>query len=88
LFAELLPEPVTWFADRELSTWSVVLEQIGFPDAEEMIRETSAAGDVDLVTLDHSGVVTMARDLGLLETAAGQDAFLRSGIELDVAAGA
>lgn len=88
LFAELLPEPVTWFADRELPTWLVLLEQIGFPDAEEMIREAGAEGAVDLVALDHSGVVTMARELGLLDTEAGREAFLRSGIELDVPAGA
>lgn len=86
LFAELLPEPVTWFADRELSTWLALLEQIGFPNAEEMIRETRATGAVDLAALNHSGVVTMARELGLLETEAGRDAFLRNGIELDVPA--
>lgn len=86
LFAELLPEPVTWFADRELSTWLALLDQIGFPKAEEMIRETRAQGTVDLAALDHSGVVTMAEELGLLETEAGRDAFQRSGIELDVPA--
>lgn len=88
LFTELLPEPVTWFADRELDVWLALLEQIGFPHAEEMIRETRGEGTVNLAALDHSGVVTMARELGLLDTAAGQEAFLRSGLTLDVAANA
>jgi alpha-N-dichloroacetyl-p-aminophenylserinol N-oxygenase len=87
LFAELLPEPVTWFADRELDVWLELLAQIEFPNAEEMIRETRAAGAVDLAALDHSGVVTMARELGMLDVAAGHDAFLRSGLVLDVPAG-
>lgn len=86
LFAELLPEPVTWFADRELSTWLALLDQIGFPKAEEMIRETRAEGTVDLAALDHTGVVTMAGELGLLEAEAGRDAFQRNGIGLDLSA--
>lgn len=87
LFAEVLPEPVTWFADRELDVWLALLEQIEFPKAAEMILQTRAAGAVDLAALDHSGVVTMARELGLLETEAGREAFLRSGLALDVSAG-
>ena len=86
LFAELLPEPVTWFADRELDVWLALLEQIEFPRAEEMIREVSGAGSVDLTALDHSGVVSMARELGLTETAAARDAFLHRGLLLDAPA--
>lgn len=83
LFAELLPEPVTWFADRELDIWLALLEQIEFPNAEEMIRETRGAGAVDLTALDYSGVTSMARELGMLENAACREAFLRRGLELD-----
>ncbi|HEX6351523.1 diiron oxygenase [Actinophytocola sp.] len=80
LFAELLPEPVTWFADRELDVWLALLEQIEFPHAEEMIREVRGAGAVDLNALDHSGVVSMARELGLMETDAAREAFHRRGL--------
>lgn len=81
LFAEILPEPVTWFADRELDVWLAMLEQIEFPGAAEMIRE--CRGGADLTALDHSGVVSMARELGMLETEAGRDAFGRRGLLVD-----
>jgi alpha-N-dichloroacetyl-p-aminophenylserinol N-oxygenase len=80
LFAEILPEPVTWFADRELDIWLALLEQIEFPQAAEMIRETRAVGAVDLTALDYAGVVSLARELGMLETAVGREAFLRRGL--------
>jgi alpha-N-dichloroacetyl-p-aminophenylserinol N-oxygenase len=86
LFSELLPEPVTWFADRELDVWQALLDQLEFPGADEMIRECRGAGTVDLDALDHSGVVTMARELGLVETEAGRDAFLQRGLVLDAPA--
>lgn len=86
LFTDILPEPVTWFADRELDTWLALLEQIEFPGAAEMIRECRGAGNVDLTALDHSGVVSMAQALGMMENAAGREAFLRRGLQLDAPA--
>lgn len=80
LFAELLPEPVVWFADRELDTWHTVLCQIGFPGADEMIRECRDAAAVDLTRLDYSGVVSLAETLGLLDVATDRDAFARHGL--------
>ena len=86
LFAEILPEPVTWFADRELDTWLAMLEQIEFPGAAEMIRECRGTSTVDLTTLDHSGVVSMAHELGILQTEAARDGFARRGLLLDAPA--
>ena len=81
-FAEILPEPVTWFADRELEVWLALLEQLEFPHAKEMIQECRSAGKIDLTALDHSGVVSMAEELGILETEAARDGFLRRGLLL------
>jgi alpha-N-dichloroacetyl-p-aminophenylserinol N-oxygenase len=39
-FADILPRPVIWFADRELDVWNALLKQIEFPGADVMIRET------------------------------------------------
>lgn len=83
LFVDVLPDPVTWFADRELDVWLAMLTQIEFPGAEEMIIQTRAEGLVDLTALDHSGVVSMAHELGMIETEAGREAFLRRGLVLD-----
>jgi hypothetical protein len=80
LFAEILPEPVTWFADRELDVWLALLEQIEFPGAEQMIRECRGSGTVDLTALDHTGVISMAQELGLMEGAAAREGFLRRGL--------
>ncbi|MBG0568053.1 diiron oxygenase [Actinoplanes aureus] len=79
-FAEVLPEPVIWFADRELDTWLAVLQQIEFPQAEEMIRECRAAGTADLTKLDYSGVLTLAEEIGVLDDATDRDLFARHGL--------
>jgi alpha-N-dichloroacetyl-p-aminophenylserinol N-oxygenase len=34
-FADLLPEPIVWFADRELDIWRALLQQIGFPQVKK-----------------------------------------------------
>ncbi|MEU6764908.1 diiron oxygenase [Streptomyces sp. NPDC046853] len=80
VFADVLPEPVVWFADRELDIWLSLLRQIGFPQAEEMIQECRSAGAADLTTLDYSQIVTLAEEIGLLDSAAARDSFSRQGL--------
>jgi alpha-N-dichloroacetyl-p-aminophenylserinol N-oxygenase len=80
VFADILPEPVLWFADRELDTWLTVLRQIGFPKADEMIRECRAGGAVDLEKLDYSGVISLAEEIGVMDAAADRDSFARHGL--------
>jgi P-aminobenzoate N-oxygenase AurF len=79
-FADLLPEPVLWFADRELDVWLTVLRQIGFPQADEMIRECKDAGVVDLTKLDYSGVVSLAQEIGVMDAAVDRESFARHGL--------
>jgi hypothetical protein len=79
-FADLLSEPVVWFADRELDAWLVVLRQLGFPHADKMIRECKSLGVADLKKLDYSGVVSLAEDIGLMDSAVGRDSFSRQGL--------
>ncbi|GAA2277715.1 hypothetical protein GCM10010145_58410 [Streptomyces ruber] len=80
VFAGMLPEPVLWFADRELDVWLLLLRQIGFPQADEMIRECKMSGTADLASLDSSGVVSLAEEIGLLDSAAAHDSFARQGL--------
>jgi hypothetical protein len=79
-FAEVLPEPVVWFADRELDTWLAVLHQIQFPRADEMIWECRSAGAADLTKLDYSGVLSLAEEIGVMDTAIDRDSFARHGL--------
>lgn len=80
LFADVLPEPVLWFADRELDTWLVVLRQIGFPEADAMIRDCRSTGLVDLDKLDYSGVIALAGEIGVMDSAVQRDSFARHGL--------
>jgi alpha-N-dichloroacetyl-p-aminophenylserinol N-oxygenase len=79
-FADLLAEPVVWFADRELDVWLALLRQIDFPEAGGMIKECKSLGLVDLKKLDYSGVVSLAEEIGVMEVAVGRDSFSRQGL--------
>jgi hypothetical protein len=79
-FADLLPEPVVWFADRELDTWSVVLQQLGFPHAVAMIQECRSLGASDLKSLDYSGIISLAQEIGIMDSAVHRDSFARQGL--------
>jgi hypothetical protein len=79
-FAEVLSEPVVWFADRELDVWLSMLRQIGFPQADEMIRACRDLGAADLKSLNYAEIVTLAEEIGLLDSAAARDSFARQGL--------
>jgi hypothetical protein len=57
-----------------------VLRQIGFPDAERMIRDCKDAGLVDLDKLDYSGVLSLAQEIGVMDAAEKRDSFVRHGL--------
>jgi alpha-N-dichloroacetyl-p-aminophenylserinol N-oxygenase len=79
-FADLLPEPVLWFADRELDIWQALLQQIGFPKAEEMIRECRNLGAADLKQLDYSGIIALAEEIGIMGSTTGRQSFRQQGL--------
>jgi len=79
-FADLLAEPVVWFADRELDVWLALLRQIDFPQAKPMVDECKSLGVTDLRKLDYSGVVSLAEEIGLMDTAVHRDSFSRQGL--------
>jgi hypothetical protein len=79
-FADLLAEPVVWFADRELDVWLALLRQIDFPDADGMIKECKSLGLADLKKLDYSGVVSLAEEIGVMDVAVSRDSFFRQGL--------
>ncbi|MFC5473622.1 diiron oxygenase [Paraherbaspirillum soli] len=78
--ADILPRPVVWFADRELDVWLSLLQQINFPDAEAMIQECRDQHEVDLAALDYAGIVSLASEIGMLDTKVGRDSFAKQGL--------
>jgi hypothetical protein len=79
-FADVLAEPVVWFADRELDVWLSMLRQIGFPQADEMIRECRGLGAADLSSLNYAEIVSLAEEIGLLDSASARSSFSRQGL--------
>lgn len=79
-FAEVLPKPVRWFANVELEVWEVMLRQINFPHTERMIRDCTAAADVNLLRIDYSGITSLAEELGILNSVQGTESFAKAGL--------
>jgi hypothetical protein len=79
-FISVLPKPVRWFADAELDVWLAMLEQIGFAGAAMMIDDCRSAQPSDLSALDYSGVISLAGELGMLDTQLGIDSFSAEGL--------
>ena len=79
-FCEVLPLPVRWFASKELPAWESALNQIGFKHTREVIGDCQAELDKTLMSIDYSELITLATNMGILDTAIGQDAFEREGL--------
>ena len=79
-FAKILPKPVHWFADAELEVWYSMLQQINFPNVKRIIQDTAAEKEVDLLRIDYSDVIKLAKELGVLDSAVGADSFTQAGL--------
>ncbi len=74
-FIEILPKPVRWFANIELTVWKAMLEQIGFAHTERVIADCAAVNEVNLLRIDYTGVMSLAEELGILNSSRGIDCF-------------
>ncbi len=79
-FIDVLPKPVRWFANTELNVWRSMLQQIGFDHAESMINDCAASNEVNLLTMDYTELISLADEVGILDSAPGIDSFSREGI--------
>lgn len=79
-FIEVLPKPVRWFANTELNVWKSILQQIGFDHAEPMINDCAACNQVNLMSMDYTDLISLAEEVGILDSALGIDSFSREGI--------
>lgn len=66
-FASVLPQPIHWFANNELVVWESMLNQIGFKDSHILINDCRADLDENLNSIDYSGVVSIAEELGIYD---------------------
>ncbi|NEO51788.1 MAG: diiron oxygenase [Okeania sp. SIO3B5] len=79
-FADVFPLPVRWFANSELEVWQTMLEYIGFPKTREVIADCAVTDEVNLSRIDYSGVISLAEELGVLNSQQGIDSFARQGL--------
>lgn len=79
-FIEMLPKPVRWFSNMELTVWKAMLEQIGFSQTEQVIAECTATNEINLMGIDYTGVTTLAEELGIFDSQQGIDSFGREGL--------
>jgi hypothetical protein len=79
-FTEVLPKPVHWFASLELNVWQSMLQQIGFPHTDQLIRDCQCLNDESLAQVDYSELIALAEELGILRGERGRDSFHREGL--------
>lgn len=79
-FAEILPKPVRWFADKDLDVWESALEQIGFNQAKNMINDCRKREYDYLESIDYSGIVDLASHIGITSTKKGVSSFQEEGL--------
>ena len=79
-FINVLPKPVRWFANTELNVWKSMLQQIGFDHAESMVNDCALFNEVNLMTMDYTELISLAEEVGILDSALGIDSFSREGI--------
>ena len=79
-FAEVLPKPVLWFADPELEIWLAILDQLGVRNARTIIADCESMHGASLQRLDYSGIVELAKEIGILDSAIGRESFERHGL--------
>jgi hypothetical protein len=77
---KILPLPARWFANLELDVWHSMLQQIDFPNAYTLINDCRSVNEENLMRIDYSGLVSLARELETSDTQTGMDSFYSEGL--------
>lgn len=64
-FVQNLSKPLAWFSSLELEVWRSMLQQIGFPYADQIIDDCAREHEFDLRSRDFSAINQMASNLGI-----------------------
>jgi alpha-N-dichloroacetyl-p-aminophenylserinol N-oxygenase len=80
-FASIIAKPVQWFANQELEVWRTALEQLGCQGIETMLNDCGLnAQKTSLTKVDYSGLIVLAKELGIMDTSIGLDSFHAEGL--------
>ena len=79
-FAEILPKPVRWFADKEMAIWKSVLDQIGIKNTRELVNDCRSVNNRCLEDIDYSELVSLAEEIGLTNIPVGAESFHNEGL--------
>jgi alpha-N-dichloroacetyl-p-aminophenylserinol N-oxygenase len=79
-FATILPRPVRWFAAQDRGLWTTIFRQLDIPDMNDLVEDCTRRHDGELHSIDYSGVVELARELGITDMPIGRDAFESEGL--------
>ncbi|MEZ4363999.1 MAG: diiron oxygenase [Kofleriaceae bacterium] len=79
-FAAMLPKPVRWFAAQDRDIWMAIFRQLEIPNTHELVNDCVVRHDREISAIDYSGVVELARELGVTEMSVGMDAFQTEGL--------
>lgn len=79
-FSEVMPKPIQWFADMELDIWDAVLRQLDIVEGKTIIADCQPLNANATQRVDYSGVINLARNIGVFDTNAGRESFGLLGI--------
>lgn len=63
-FSSVLVKPVQWFSETDFDTWYVIFENLNLGHMSYLLQE-SADKINDLDTIDYTGIIALASDLGI-----------------------
>jgi hypothetical protein len=66
-FVDALGDGLTAFGGTDFSTWRRIVELVGIPDGERMMRDVEADPGRSLLVQDYSGLHSLCVDLGVLD---------------------
>ncbi|MBA3662281.1 MAG: diiron oxygenase [Gammaproteobacteria bacterium] len=71
-FSKIFPLPLKWFFDREMEAWESALLQIKCKDFKKLIFDAKSMLEP---ARDYTQIISLAEEIGILESQVGKDAF-------------
>lgn len=79
-FSEIMPKPVRWFAEYDFDMWTSIFAQLGIANVGDLVGDCKAQQRGSLGSIDYSGIVELANELGVTDLAVGRRAFEDEGL--------
>lgn len=72
-FADFLPKPIQWFADKDIDVWRAALTHIQFPNLESLVSDAEIENRKSLEKISYTGIVRLAAELGISDFRISQE---------------